>query len=726
MSPEARVNPEGGEKLRGRVRRITFHNPENGYTVARLEVAGQPGLVTLVGAMPGVSEGHELEITGRRSEHPKFGPQWEVVNWQIVPPSDEEGVKRYLASGLVKGIGPVLAERVVETLGPTAVDQIMADSRALARVPGIGRKKAASITASLREHGQLRELMIFLQGHGVPSGTALRIWRTYGAGSLSVLREEPHRLAADITGIGFVTADQIAAKLGIAHDHPTRLRAGLIYMLRESQDEGHVFLPYEELMETTARELRVGRELLGPAFARLHNQGRLVLQEEGETRLVYLPGLWRAESRAASDLARLTATPGLLPPERARAATAWVSRQLAFAPSESQAQALTSLLEAGLGVLTGGPGTGKTTLVQAIIAVAQRMGLTVSLAAPTGRAARRLAETTGLEAQTLHRLLEYTPKDNSFARNEENPLASDLVVVDESSMIDIWLGSQLCRAVGPGTRLILVGDADQLPPVGPGLFFRQIMDSGRVPVARLREIFRQNEAGLIVQNAHRVLEGLMPLQPPRGADTADFYFIEERDPARGAEVIRELVVERLPRRFGFDPLEDIQVLSPMYRGNLGCSHLNQLLRQALNPAAGDRQSLWTGDKVMQSRNNYDLDVFNGDVGRVREAGPDGLTVRLDQRLVDFGPAEAQDLLLAFAITVHKAQGSEYPAVVLALGQEHYVMLNRPLLYTAMTRGRNLVVIVGQGTALQRAVDHVEPIRRHARLDVLLAREVGEG
>jgi len=715
MSPAGQTGQTGQVSLRGRVTRITFSNPENGYTVAKVQAPGRAGPVTVVGRMPGVGEGMEISFSGREILHPKFGLQVEADQVQVQAPSDAEGVRRYLASGLVKGVGPKLAEAIVEALGVEALEIILHDPERLRQVPGIGRKKAAVIAQAVAAHGELREAMVFLQGHGVPASTALRIWRQYGAGTLGVLQTEPHRLAQDVRGIGFATADRIAQSIGLAADHPTRLQAGLLYSLSQASEEGHVYLPYEELMEAAARQLRVERGLLGPAFARLHNDRRLVLESDRPDQPVYLTGFQVLEERAAQALASLSRRPGLLPSHRAEKALAWVSQALGFAPSPSQRAALVGLLTTGLGVLTGGPGTGKTTLVKALVTIVQRMGMHVLLAAPTGRAAKRLAEVSGLEAMTLHRLLEYSPKENRFQRGPENPLAADLVLVDESSMLDLWLAAHLLEALGPETRLLLVGDADQLPSVGPGLVFRQVMDSGAARVARLTEIHRQAQGGLLVANAHRILLGEMPLLPPPG-QMADFFFLEETDPAKAAELVRDLVVNRLPARFAVDPVQDIQVLAPMHRGNLGCAHLNQLLRAALNPRARDAEGLVPGDKVMQVRNNYELDAFNGDLGLVAGLEEEGCRVLMGGRELTYTPAEADDLTLAYAVTVHKSQGSEYPVVVLALGQEHFVMLNRPLLYTAVTRGKRLVVVVGHPAALAQAVRNAQPVQRYAGLD----------
>ncbi|MCF8096821.1 MAG: ATP-dependent RecD-like DNA helicase [Desulfarculaceae bacterium] len=703
-------------QLKGHVKRITFANPENGYTVAKVEIPGRLGLTTLVGRMPGLTEGQEVEICGKESEHPKFGPQIEVEECRVKQPTDIEGVERYLASGLIKGVGPVLAGRIVETLGTGALEIILDKPKRLAEVPGVGPKRAKIISQAVADHGALRDLMVFLQSHGVAGTTALRIFRRYGAGAMGVVQNKPHRLASDVRGIGFATADAIAARLGIAADHPERLQAGLLWILTKAKDEGHGYLPYDELLERTAAELRVEQALLGPAFARLHSEHEIVAEDlPSGGRVVYLIGQHAMEMLAAKELARISRQDGLLSPQRAAKAVAWASGQLAVKPSQSQARALEGLLEAGLGALTGGPGTGKTTLVKTVITIARRMGLSIALAAPTGRAAKRLSQASGQEALTLHRLLEFSPKENRFLRGHDKPLEHGLIVVDESSMIDIWLGAHLAAAVGPNSRLLLVGDADQLPPVGPGLFFRQIMDSGAAKVAQLTEIFRQDESGLIVANAHRILHGQMPRLPEREGE-GDLFFIEQKDPVRAAEMIRDLVTQRLPRRFGLDPERDIQVLAPMHKGNLGCANLNALLRQALNPRAAGKVGLAPGDRVMQVRNNYDLEVFNGDLGLAMREDDQGLVVEMDRGPVSYAPADLEDLTLAYAITVHKSQGSEYPAVVIALSSEHYIMLNRPLLYTAVTRGKQLVVIVGQRNALKRAVEHAQPIRRYAALD----------
>lgn len=704
------MSRETQTKITGTVARITFHNPENGYSVARLEAPGQAELVTVVGIMPGITEGMEVRISGRTILHPKFGPQIEVDSFSQQEPTDAEGVRRYLASGLIKGVGPVLAARIVDHLGPEAIDKIQDDPKALAKVPGIGAKKAPVIAQAITEHGALKEVMIFLQGHGITPGLSLRIFKAYGTGALSIIKTQPHRLAQDLRGIGFATADAIGTKIGIPPDDPTRLEAGLVYTLRKAMDEGHTFLPHDKLMPAAVQLLQGQEELLPDALERLSLSGQVV--REGEN--IYLTGMLELEKRAARELKRIADQQGLLPSQRAAKAVDWVAEQLSVRPSATQGEALKQILTTGLGVLTGGPGTGKTTLVRGLITIAKRMSKRVILGAPTGRAAKRLSETCSMDGSTLHRLLEFSPKENRFNRRAGRPLEADLVVVDESSMIDTWLLCHLVEAIGPDTVLILVGDADQLPSVGPGLVFRQIIESGAASVARLSEIFRQDTAGLIVSNAHRVLGGNMPRLPSWDQES-DFYFVPITKPEVGAEAVRRLVCEALPQRFGLDPVHEVQVLSPMHRGALGCQNLNLLMRETLNPATGDKGGLRAGDKVMQVRNNYDLEVFNGDVGLVSATSSEGADVLMSERRVSYATVDMEDLTLAYAVTIHKSQGSEYPCVVVVLGGEHFVMLNRPLLYTALTRGQRLVIVVGQKKALARAVEHAAPTRRHAGL-----------
>lgn len=691
-------------ELQGKVIRITYQSPETGYTVAKLKSGSETHTIT--GKLPDVHAGQQLKVSGNIVQHAKFGPQLEVKQYEITAPHDLQGIIGYLGSGLIKGIGLKTAQRLVDVFGEQTLDIIQNKPEMLSSVPGIGKKTAARISQGVRSHGDLREFMVFLQEYGVPVSTSLRIWRHYGQESLQILKSEPHRLAQDMRGIGFLTADRIARQIGLPHDHPTRLAAGLLYVLHRAQEEGHTCLPLAMLIEQSSHLLDMPQETLMPVLDTLE----VVKEYDHPLTMVYLKGMEVLENSVAHNLLALRHRPGLLTPERALKAIEWVEGDLGFNLSPSQAQALNQLLASGLGVLTGGPGTGKTTLVRAVITIARRMGIKVALAAPTGRAANRLGESCQMEAATLHRLLEY--KDFRFTRNRHNPLDYGLIVVDETSMLDTWLAASLLNALGPATRLLLVGDAAQLPSVGPGLVLQQIIESNIAAVAYLREIFRQQESSLIIANAHRVLHGLMP-QTENNKD-GDFFFFAQPDPQKAAALIVELSARRLPQSFNYDPAKDIQVLSPMHRGQLGCAQLNTLLRGEINPGNGDE--LRVGDKVIQVRNNYDLEVFNGDIGFVEERKNSEWLVRMgDNRAVVYALHQLDELNLAYAVTVHKSQGSEYPAVVVALGQEHHILLNRSLLYTALTRGKKLVIVVGHPHALQKAVNNQESNQRFAGL-----------
>lgn len=755
--------------LEGVVQRITFRNDGNGYTVARLAPDDAPFPVTIVGRFPALAAGERLRVWGRWVDHPQFGRQLEVTDYAVVAPATVEGIRRYLGSGLIPGIGPVMADRLVAHFGVETLHVIAHAPERLREVPGIGPQRAERIAASLRRQQGVQQVMVFLQGHGVSPAFAARIYRAYGDEAIRRVRENPYQLALDIPGIGFRTADNIARSLGIARDAPSRLVAGLHHALQEASERGHVYVPRAALIEQAAQALEVDADaLVEPA-------GRLVEQEQAvaEGDRIYLTSLHRAETGLARALRRLLDSWELLRSvgieTRWEEAVAEAERASGLTLSARQRQAVLGALRHGVFVLTGGPGTGKTTILRVLLACLERAGLRVQLACPTGRAAQRLREATGRPARTVHRLLEFGLVEGEgfrFQRNEDKPLSADAVIVDEASMLDLPLAHQLVRAVAPGTRLVFVGDVDQLPPVGPGYPLRDIIESGAVPVARLTHIFRQAEQSLIVHNAHRILRGEdLVMNRPGG----DFFFIECDDPAQAAETVRELAAERLPKYLECDPIEDVQVLSPMRRSLTGADHLNRLLQAALNPGgrqgAGDDRhgrpigdwhghvageagqgpasqepaagggalqgatGLQIGDKVMQTRNNYEKSVFNGDIGRVVDLDPEtgSVWVRFPQpegpQVVEYNAGETDELALAYCITVHKSQGSEYPAVILPLTTQHYMMLQRNLLYTAVTRARRLVVLVGSRRALRLALRDIRQEERASGLAERL-REAG--
>jgi len=712
------------ETLSGQLDRITFHNPDNGYTIAQLspEEGGEP--VTVVGPMPAVSEGETVEVQGQWTTHPRYGRQLKIETCRPVLPTSLEGVERYLASGQLPGIGPVTARRIVERFGEQTLDVIDENPKRLLRIPGLGRKRVKQITEAWREQRQIREVMVFLQAHGVGAGHAVRIFRQYGEEAVDVVRTNPYRLERDIRGMGFLTADHIASQLGLASDSPERIAAGIRFMLNQAADDGHVYLPEKEIVERGGQLLGVDPALLAPAIEALRADGGLCSGDEGRH---YLPHLYRAEEAVAAALGALQRD------DRGEAIVGPVAGEEGadgdLELSAGQLDAVAMAMREKVMVLTGGPGTGKTTVTRSILRSLEGADLTVALCSPTGRAAKRLSEATGREAQTIHRLLEFLPAEGRFRRDEGEPLEADALIVDEASMIDLLLMHSLVRALLPTARLILVGDVDQLPSVGPGHVMRDIIDSGCVPVARLTQIHRQGADSQIVVNAHRVNRGECP--PLQNRRDGDFFVVEEEDPERAAAAIEDLCGRRLPAHGSYDPVGDIQVLTPMYRGEVGAVRLNQRLQQRLNPSGrvhriGERE-LRVGDKVLQVRNNYDKGVFNGDLGRIAFLDPEdqNLSVTYEGGAhVTYEFAELDDLMLAYAISIHRSQGSEFPVVVLPLSTQHWVMMQRNLLYTAITRARDLLVIVGSRRALQRAVSNDQVARRYTALAARLRAQAG--
>jgi exodeoxyribonuclease V alpha subunit len=713
---------EGGvEVLEGTLERIVFQNPNNQWTVARLEPAGGGPVVTVVGSLFGVTVGTPLVVRGSWQTDRRFGRQFRVESYHTKSPETLLGIERYLGSGMIPGIGPELAKRLVERFGADTLEVIGRSPRRLVEVEGIGPARAKSIAEAWAAQRDIQDVMVFLRGHGVSTAYALRIYRRYGRDAMEVVRRNPYRLAIDIWGIGFKIADGIARSLGMEATAPERLEAGVLHVMGELVEDGHVHAPQDAVLGRATELLAVPSALLDEATERLLADGMVVREvlTEGKPCLS-LQAMWRSESEAAAMLARLRDTPAEPWTGDVDAALVWFEQRTGVQLAAQQRQAVQATARDKVVVITGGPGVGKTTIVRAIVALMGAKSRKVALAAPTGRAAKRLGESTSQTAMTLHRLLEYQPQTQSFARNAGEPLAVDAVIVDEMSMVDTELFRALVAAMPPAAQLVLVGDVDQLPSVGPGAVLSDIIASGAATVVELTEIFRQAAESRIVVNAHRVNRGELPeLAAPPGdqPSRSDFYFIEREEPSAARETLLELVTGRIPTRFGLDPLREVQVLTPMHRGELGTVALNQALQARLNPGQPGRVELTRGervlregDKVMQIRNDYDRDVFNGDVGVVREIrSPDeeggrGLVVDLaDGRPVDYAATDVDQLAHAFAISVHKSQGSEYPAVVIPLLTQHYLMLQRNLLYTAITRGKRLVVLVGSRRAVQMAV-----------------------
>src|ERR1017187_180882 len=719
------------ETLEGTLERVVFSGGSGEFTVARLKVAGQAEPVTAVGTLLGLPVGANLRATGYFENNPRFGRQFRIVSYTELSPQTLDGIKRYLGAGLIKGIGPEFAKRIVARFGERTLEILDAQPERIRDVPGIGRSRAEAIKKAWAAQRGQREVMVFLQGYGVSPALAARIYKRYGVAAVERVRENPYRLAFDVWGIGFLSADKLAASLGIGKETDMRIEAGVRHVLDEAGSQGHVYVPREKLAQDASLRLEVDATLVEPAIDRLARRGEIAIEHAGEHVAVYETGLLRAERAAAEGLGRILRAKCKVLPVEPDQAIARYEKEANISLAPRQAEAIRRALVEPLLVITGGPGVGKTTIVRGIVSTFLRCNLRVALAAPTGRAAKRLQEATGQPAATLHRLLEWRPSEGMFGRNRDRPLDADLLVVDEASMIDIRLCADVVAALADGTRLLLVGDQDQLTSVGPGMVLRDAIASGAVPVVRLDEIFRQAAQSLIVTNAHRIHAGEMPEidgTPAAGPlkDTRDFFFLEKDDPVLAAQTIRDLVVTRLPGYYGFSPF-DIQVLTPMHKGDLGAMNLNQMLQEALSAGGEQLQSgsriFRTGDRVMQLRNNYDKDVFNGDVGRVarvaREAGE--LVVSFDEREVAYASDELDELAMAYAATVHKSQGSEYAAVVIPIHTQHFVMLQRSLLYTAVTRGKKLVVLVGTRKALGIAVRNAEVAQRCTRLQDRLAK-----
>ena len=718
------------ETLKGQLERIVYSNADSLYTVAKLKVKGRSELVTVVGQLGEVSAGEELEITGAWEVHPEYGDQFRASTCMVRLPANVHGIEKYLGSGLIKGVGPETAKRLVAHFGLKTLEVIEKTPEKLLDVDGIGEKRLGTIRKAWNDHRDIRDVMIFLQGHGVSTGYSAKIFKQYGHNAIQVVRQNPYQLTADIFGIGFIVADNIAEKIGVPKESLMRAEAGILHVLEKICDEGHVFGQYENVIERSQELLGIGRPILEKAFDNLLVSRKIVVDavegphhdacEKGGC--VYLKTFYAVEKGLASRLKALLSVPVNKSGLRLDDMRRLVQKRLAVVLSEEQEAALETTLTSKVSIVTGGPGTGKTTLVRAMLTVFEKAGKRLVLAAPTGRAAKRLSEVTGREAKTIHRLLAFHFKTGGFQKNEENPLDADVVVVDEASMVDVFLMYHLVKAVPATAVLILVGDINQLPPVGPGNVLRDMIQSRRVPAVYLTEIFRQARESMIIVNAHKINEGYFPtVPPPNGSGLQDFYLIEQNDPQKILLTIRELCKARIPRRFKLDPLSDIQVLTPMHKGLVGTANLNCVLQEALNPCkdAVERmgRTFRLGDKVMQIRNNYGKEVFNGDIGFINRIDSETgkLTVNFDGSAVPYDFSELDELVLAYAVSVHKSQGSEYEAVVLPVMTQHFVLLQRNLIYTGITRAKRLVVLIGTKKALAIAIKNDRPHHRKTRL-----------
>ena len=722
--------------LTGQIERITYSNEENGFTIARVKVPGRRDLVTVVGNLMFPMPGEIIKMQGEWTTHSKYGEQFKLVSYKTSVPATVYGIQKYLGSGLINGIGPVMAGRIVKEFGKHSLDIIENEIEKLAQVDGIGKKRIEMIRTAWDEQREIRDVMLFLQTHGVSSGYATKIFRQYGNQSIDVVQENPYRLAADIFGIGFVTADGIAEKLGFSKDSTLRAEAGIQYVLHQMADEGNVYYPYELLLEKCREILQIDREVIAKALGSIVVDKKIIIEDLNDkieefrenNKAVYLEKYYVCETGIAFRLKTLIGAPRSFRDIDLERAVEWAQKQLSITLAEKQLEALRCSVENKVVVITGGPGTGKTTIINAVIKIFSRLKLKIMLAAPTGRAAKRMSETTGYEARTIHRLLEFSFQKGGFQRNEKKQLDCDLLIIDETSMIDTILMYHLLKAIPPRATLILVGDVNQLPSVGAGYILNDIIESGSVPVVELNEIFRQAKGSRIIVNAHKINSGIIPYfkAPVPSGSTNDFYFIQQEDPEKVLEIILELTRDRIPRRFNFDPVDDIQVLTPMHKGVVGAGNLNDKLQEALNPGEniiirGDR-GFRVNDKVMQIRNNYDKEIFNGDIGKITKiiADEQAVVISFDGREVVYEFAELDEIVLAYAVSVHKSQGSEYSAVIIPILIQHYMLLQRNLIYTAVTRGKNLVVMVGTKQALAIGINNNKTQKRYTYLKYRLS------
>lgn len=715
--------------LKGQIERITYNNEENGYTIAKVKAYGYQELVTVVGNLLSPNPGEVLNMKGEWSNHPKYGEQFKLVNYETLTPATVYGIKKYLGSGLIKGIGPIMAERIVTKFGEDSLNIIETAIDKLREVDGIGNKRIEMIKKAWEEQKEIRNVMLFLQSHNVSSGYATKIFKQYGNKSIEIVKDNPYRLAMDIFGIGFITADKIAENIGFTKDSEKRVEAGTLYVLHQLSEEGHVYFPYEPLIEQCKEILKVDRDIIVKAFGTIALDKRIVIEDLNDdiedfkenNKAVYLSKYHLCETSIANRIKTLTDTPKSVREIHAEKAIEWVQSQLSITLAEKQKEAIKNTIENKVQVITGGPGTGKSTIISAMIKIFSKLRSNILLAAPTGRAAKRMSEITGYEAKTIHRLLKFKPGTGEYEFNENNPLKCNVLIVDEVSMIDTILMHHLLKAIPKHATFIMVGDINQLPSVGAGNILSDIIASGVVSVVKLNEIFRQAQESQIIVNAHRINNGLFPVCKNTKDIPSDFYFIEKDDPEEVVKLILELASNRVPNKFRFDPISDIQVLTPMRKGVVGVANLNIELQKVLNTRTEGitrgGKALKIGDKVMQIKNNYDKDVFNGDIGKI--AGVDNecqqVKITFDDKLIEYDFSDLDEITLAYAISVHKSQGSEFPVVIMPVLMQHYMMLQRNLIYTGITRGKKLVILIGTKKALSIGIKNDKTQRRYTYL-----------
>ena len=719
-----------GEELEGQIERITYLNEETGYTVAKVSVPGFVSHITIVGKLLALAPGEVLQMNGVWENHPKFGRQFRVLKHSPMLPASIKGIRKYLGSGLIKGIGSVMASRIVKKFGEKTLKVIDENIDELACVEGIGEKRIRMIEKAWADQKEIRSVMIFLQEHGVGVNHATKIYRQYGQRSIAVVSQNPYKLATDITGIGFQTADRIAQNLGFKKDAPVRAEAGVLYVLDRLSEDGHVFYPYGSLVDRCREILDVGRETVTKAFGNIALEKKIVIEDlnqlldefEPNQKAVYLTGFHVSETGISAHLKRLISSHKGIRSMHQEKALEWVQKKIDLRLAPRQIDAIKRAISDKVLIITGGPGTGKTTIIHSVIMVYRAVGARILLAAPTGRASKRMNEATGQPARTIHRMLEFKWQKGGFQRNENRPLEADVIILDEVSMMDTVLMYHLLKAVPSGATLIMVGDSNQLPSVGPGNVLQDLIKSGCIPVIELDKVFRQARESLIIMNAHRINKGKIPETRDIHAGLGDFYFIEQEDPEQALHIIMELVCKRIPRRFKLNAVEDIQVVTPMHKGVVGTVNLNRILQNALNPSMneivrGDR-SFRLNDKVMQTRNNYEKEVFNGDIGLVKSIDEKNQEVGVDYdgRAVSYDYSELDEIIHAYAISVHKSQGSEYPAVVIPILPQHYLLLQKNLIYTAVTRGKRLVVMVGSKKALATGIRNERTLKRYTYLE----------